>query len=419
MSSSLPAPEAEFQRTHIFALAAMISSAAAVGAGISLGLPLLSLVLEARGVSGAMIGLNTAMAGIASLVVIPFVTPLAARIGAWRLLIGALLTTGVSFYGFHIVENYWGWFPLRLVFHGSLTVAFVMSEFWINSLSPPGRRGLVMGIYATILSLGFSAGPAVLAVVGSHGPLPFAIGSVILIAAALPVLTAVSETPELEPGPRRSVIGFVFAAPVATFAALAFGAIESGGMAILPIYGLRLGLTETVAAKLVSAVALGNLLMQIPIGMLSDRIDRRDMLLACAAVGVLGALALPLVAPDFWQTALVLVVWGGVVAGLYTVGLTLLGASYSGSNLAAANAAFIMMYSVGMLIGPPAIGAGLDVFADRHSPHGAPYVMAGIFAVYLAIVLAERGWRWLAPRLGSKQGCDLGSEPSEIGAGDP
>ncbi|MDR3497060.1 MAG: MFS transporter [Ancalomicrobiaceae bacterium] len=419
MSSSLPAPEAAFHRTRVLALAAMISSAAAVGAGISLGLPLLSLVLEARGVSGSLIGLNTAIAGVASLVVIPFVTPLAARIGAWRLLIGALLTTGISFYGFHIVENYWGWFPLRLVFHGGLTVAFVMSEFWINSLSPPGRRGLVMGIYATILSLGFSAGPAVLAAVGSHGPLPFAIGSVILLAATLPVLTAHAETPELEPGSRRSVIGFVFAAPIATLAALAFGAIESGGMAILPIYGLRLGLTEGVAAKLVSAVALGNLLMQIPIGILSDRIDRRDMLLVCAAIGVLGALALPLVAPNFWWTALVLVIWGGVVAGLYTIGLTLLGASYSGANLAAANAAFIMMYSIGMLFGPPAIGAGLDAFAASHSPHGAPYVMAGIFAAYLAVVLAERAWRWLGPRFAGKFDADLGGEPSEIGAGEP
>ena len=390
MSSHSPIPEAATSRSQIIALAAMISSAAAVGAGISLGLPLLSLVLAARGVSGSLIGLNTAMAGIASLAVIPFVTPLATRIGAARLLLGALLTTGISFFGFHLIENFWGWFPLRLVFHGGLTVAFVMSEFWINSLSPPGRRGLIMGIYATILSLGFSVGPAVLAVVGSHGAPPFAIGSTILICASLPVLLALHATPELESGPRRSVVAFVLGAPIATLAALTFGAIEAGGMALLPIYGLRLGLDETAAAKFVSAVALGNLIMQIPIGILSDKIDRRDMLLVCAVIGVIGALALPLVAPDFWPTAIVLFFWGGVVAGLYTIGLTYLGASYSGASLASANAAFVMMYSVGMLIGPPAIGAGLDAFAAQHSPHGAPLVMAAFFAFYLAVVVATR-----------------------------
>jgi MFS family permease len=368
----------------------MICSAAAVGAGISLGLPLLSLVLAARGVSGSLIGLNTAMAGIASLAVIPFVTPLATRVGAARLLLAALLTTGISFYGFHLVDNFWGWFPLRFVFHGGLTIAFVMSEFWINSLSPPGRRGLIMGIYATILSLGFAVGPTVLAIVGSQGAVPFAIGSLILICAGLPVIFALHETPELESGPRRSVAAFVFGAPVATLAALTFGAIEAGGMAILPIYGLRLGLNEGTAAQFVSAVALGNLVMQIPIGLLSDKIDRRNMLMVCAVIGLAGALLLPLVAPDFWPTAIVLFFWGGVVAGLYTIGLTYLGANYSGANLASANAAFVMMYSLGLLIGPPAIGAGLDAFAASHSPHGAPLVMAAFFAFYLAALIIER-----------------------------
>jgi MFS family permease len=182
----------------------------------------------------------------------------------------------------------------------------------------------------------------------------------------------------------------VFGAPVATLAALTFGAIEAGGMAILPIYGLRLGLNEGTAAQFVSAVALGNLVMQIPIGLLSDKIDRRNMLMVCAVIGLAGALLLPLVAPDFWPTAIVLFFWGGVVAGLYTIGLTYLGANYSGANLASANAAFVMMYSLGLLIGPPAIGAGLDAFAASHSPHGAPLVMAAFFAFYLAALIIER-----------------------------
>jgi MFS family permease len=368
----------------------MIFSAAGVGAGISLGLPLLSLVLAARGISGSLIGLNTAMAGIASLVVIPFVTPLATRIGAHRLLLITLFTTGISFYCFHLVDNFWAWFPLRLVFHGGLSTAFVMSEFWINSLSPPGRRGLIMGIYATVLSLGFTVGPTVLAVVGSQGWMPFAIGSVILVAAAIPVLLALHEAPDLESGPSRSVAAFIFGAPVATFAALTFGAIEAGGMAILPIYGLRLGMTEAIAAQFVSAVALGNLFMQIPIGLMSDKIDRRDMLLVCAVIGVIGALILPMVAPNFWPTAIVLFFWGGVVAGLYTIGLTYLGANYGGADLASANAAFVMMYSLGMLIGPPVIGAGLDSFPDVPSPHGAPLVMAGFFALYTIALVIER-----------------------------
>ncbi len=205
----------------------MIFSAAGVGAGISLGLPLLSIVLAARGVSGSMIGLNTAMAGIARSSSFPSSHPLrrrSARIGSCSCRCSSpasLSTASIS------STNFWLWFPLRLVFHGGLSTAFVMSEFWINSLSPPGRRGLIMGIYATVLSLGFTVGPTVLAVVGSHGYLPFAIGSVILIAAALPVLLALHEAPDLESGPNKSVAAFIFGAPAAILAALTFGAIEA------------------------------------------------------------------------------------------------------------------------------------------------------------------------------------------------
>ncbi|MFX6311287.1 MFS transporter, partial [Acinetobacter baumannii] len=93
--------------------------------------------------------------------------------------------------------------------------------------------------------------------------------------------------------PNKSVAAFIFGAPAAILAALTFGAIEAGGMAILPIYGIRLGMNEIIAAQFVSAVALGNLAMQIPIGLLSDKVDRRDMLLVCAVIGVIGALLLP------------------------------------------------------------------------------------------------------------------------------
>ena len=370
------------------ALGAIVASAAAIATGLSLGLPLLALVLQARGVSGTWIGLNTAVAGLASILAPPLVTPLARLFGATRLLIGSLIVVAITFFAFHLVESLAGWFVLRILFHGALTLAFVVSEFWLVSLAPPEKRGLLVGVYATVFSIGLAVGPLVLAVTGSTGSLPFALGAAILMAAVIPAWLARGARPDLHEPAGRSTLGFVAAAPVATFGALAFGAVESGGLSILPLWGLGQGFDEARAAWLLTAVGLGNVVLQIPFGLLADRLDKTRLMALASAVGALGAALLPVAAASLPATLVVLFLWGGTAAGLYTVGLAALGERFHGSDLAGANAAFVSMYGVGMLIGPATIGAGLDV-----SPGwGAPTVMAAFFALHLGLlaVLARR-----------------------------
>src|SRR5690606_19027585 len=103
---------------------------------------------------------------------------------------------------------------------------------------------------------------------------------------------------------------------------LVFGAVETGGFALFPVYGSRIGYSEGDAALLLTAVGLGNVLMQIPLGLISDRMrDRRHLLVACAAIGLAGAMILLWVSQSWHASAIVLFLWGGVVAGLYTIGL--------------------------------------------------------------------------------------------------
>ncbi len=118
-----------------------------------------------------------------------------------------------------------------------------------------------------------------------------------------------------------------------------------------------------------TAVGLGNVLLQIPLGMMSDLMrDRRHMLVACAAIGLAGMLVLPVLSPYWRLTAAMLFVWGGVVAGLYTVGLAHLGAKLTGRDLASANAAFVLCYGIGMFAGPQLIGIGMDGWVRTASP---------------------------------------------------
>jgi MFS family permease len=388
MGATRPHQGLDAHSTKWLSVAAAIAAISVVGTAIGLGVPLLSVLLEGRGYSPTLIGLNTAVAGIASIAAAPIAIPIAVRFGVvWTMLfmIGA---GGLSFAGFYVFEDYWVWFPLRAVLHVALTVLFILSEFWITSSAPEHRRGFILGLYATCLSLGFAFGPWLFAQLGSDGFAPFAAVLILIAVAAVPILAAIRESPDIAAGERRdlSFWRYLILVPTATAAVLVFGAVETGGFALFPVYGVRIGMSEADAALILTMIGLGNVFLQIPLGMLSDRMrDRRLLLLACAAVGLAGMLILPLIYTDWYLSAAMFFVWGGVVAGLYTVGLAHLGSKLRGRDLASANAAFVLCYGIGMLLGPQAIGLAMDGIGI----HGFAHALAAFFALYIILVVAR------------------------------
>ncbi|WP_127598283.1 MFS transporter [Nitratireductor alexandrii] len=381
------AADEEIETVRWLALGAAIASISAVGMAIGLGVPLLSVILENRGFSATAIGLNTGVAGLASIAMAPLAIPIAARFGVVATMLVAIVAGAFSFIGFYFATDFWMWFPLRVVLHAAITALFILSEFWISASAPPHKRGLVLGIYATVLSLGFAFGPWLFSRLGSDGILPFVVGFTITLASAVPVVAAWRESPAIGGAARRgSFLSYVFLVPTATAAVLVFGAVETGGFALFPVYGNRIGYSEADAALLLTMIGLGNVLLQIPIGMISDRMaDRRTLLAVCAAIGLAGMIVLPMVSLDWYVVAAVLFVWGGVVAGLYTVGLAHLGARLTGRDLASANAAFVFCYGLGMLVGPQVTGIGMDILGA----HGFAWSLALFFVCYLALVAAR------------------------------
>lgn len=367
--------------------AAAIASISAIGTAIGLSFPLLSLILDQRGYSGVTIGANAAMAGVASLLSVWLATPMASLFGVTRSLVLAAVTAAGSLIAFYFFDSIEMWFVLRIVFHGALTVSFVLSEFWINSASSERRRGLILGIYATILSLGFGIGPAILAVTGTDGILPFLIGGAVIAASIVPVLGAAAREPVLEaPSSANAFLRFVFLVPLATGAVFIFGAVEQSTLALLPVYSGRLGYGETEAALLLTVLAAGNVVFQIPLGYWSDRLsDRRIALYTCGTIGAAGTALLPFVMDNGLLLYPVLLVWGGMMSGLYTIGLAHLGSRLTGRQLAEANAAFVLCYTIGMTVGPQFAGIAMDI-AD---PHGFAWVILGFFIAYLLLCVTR------------------------------
>jgi len=375
-------------KVDIWGAIAAIATISSVGVAVGLSFPLLSFLMEQRGYSTTIIGANTAMAGIASMVTVPFVNPLARRIGLVPTLVLAAFVSALSLIGFFLFPSLVAWFLLRISFHGAITASFILSEYWINVSAPEKRRGLVLGIYGSVLSLGFATGPALLAWLGTRDYLPFVTGAAIIVASTVPAMLAHRRQPTTEAEPQsNSVVRYIWLVPLATGAAFVFGAVEQAGLALFPVYGARNGYDETQVSLLLMVLAFGNVALQLPLGLMSDRMrDRRWLLFGCALVGTIGVAILPIAVHYPWLLIGGMFVWGGVTTGMYTVGLAHLGSRLKGPDLAQANAAFILCYAIGMVIGPQIAGISMDIW----DPHGFAVALSGMFAAYLVLVLVRR-----------------------------
>lgn len=372
-------------RARLVTITAAITCISVAGIGLSLITPLISLLLSAQGVSATAIGAQTSFASLAGILTSPFVPKLARKFGLRNFLLGSLALATAMLCLFPLMTSFVAWSVLRFIFASSINSLFVLSEFWINAAAPNARRGLIMGIYATALSVGFAAGPALLVLNEGASPSMFLVGAAFFAAAAIPIFFAGRDAPPLEGRSGLSIWRFVLLAPVATIAAFIYGAAEQGSFAFMALYGEAIRLNPGEAAWLLTLFGLGNVVSQIPLGLLSDKVNRPLLLLGCAVVSTAGALLMPLFSANLPVLMTLVFVTGGMSGGLYTVGLAHLGARFSGTALATANAAFIMLYAIGMLISTPLLG----MMVDTVRPHGFAFGLALLFGVYGILVVCR------------------------------
>lgn len=361
-----------------WSLAAAISTIAVFGIGIGIGGPLLSLVLEGRGTDSSITGLN-AGAGFAGVLIGPLMMPpLVARFGFKNFLLTVLPISLVLFLLLKPLDSVGAWFVLR--FFGGLcgSSIFAASEAWISQLVGDGARGRVMGIYTASLSAGFAIGPLILSQTGVTGWAPFIACAIIEVIAMLPLLAVRGGSDHATLAGSHPFTMIRQMKTVVTLVVL-FAMYEGSTIALLPVWGERSGLSATSAASLISAVFVGAILLQIPIGFVSDLVGRTTTVRVCAAIGMAGAILLPFLAGHRLPLMIAVVIWGGFTTGLYPVALAIIGDRFRGADLLNANAGLVIAYGTGALIGPIVGGAAMDAW----NPHGIAVMLAAMFGALL------------------------------------
>jgi MFS family permease len=382
-SPALPAGRA-------WSLAAAIAAVTGFGLSIGQGAPLLSLLMESRGVDASLNGLNAAAAFVGVLIG-PLLAPFGVRmLGIRNFLLLCFALEVVLCPLLKVFDNYPAWLAIRAASGLVGSSIFTSSEAWINLLAGDAGRGRIVGLYAGALAAGFGAGPLILSFTGIDGWRPFLVNAAIIAVAALPLFGIGNRTRGFGQEPARHPLTMVTRAPLILLTVALFAVYEATLMALLPIWALRLGFAAKFAAATLSAVFIGAVALQWPIGFLSDKTTRPPMLLLCGAGGLLGAVVLIVVAQPTLLLLGVLAVWGGVASAIYPIALSMAGDRFRGSELVTINAAIIIAYGLGALVGPALGGAAMDLW----NPNGLLVFFVVLFAgfVIATIISPSRGW---------------------------
>ena len=354
--------------------------------GFALGMtyPMLSLLLEADGVSTNMIGINSAMMPIGILLFSPILPVLSKRFGSRVVAIAAAIITALLLLAYKAFDSLEAWFIIRLMQGMSVSTLFVLSEAWIVQYAGQAHRGKVVALYAAVLSASFGAGPALVSWIGIEGWLPFVIGATVVILSVIPLAMVQEGTEdEIEETAVSGIFTFAAKAPILLAAVGIFAVFDAATLAFLPLYGLKIGLNLSTAALALSALIVGNVLLQLPIGWLADRFSKQTVLKMCALISVIFAILLPYTGTSIWLWP-VLVILGAAGYGVYTVSLADLGDRFQGNELVAGSAAFAVMWGVGALIGSISGGWAMSLFG----PYGLPMLVAFSYAaLFIGILL--------------------------------
>ncbi|MBS0378505.1 MAG: MFS transporter [Proteobacteria bacterium] len=374
------------------ALIEAIATISVMGLATGLTLPLVSLRLLEAGASPGLIAVLAALPALGTIATSFVLDRLTQRFGARRLLLAGVLLSLGSILVLTTPYALVPWALSRVALGVSAGILFALGEARILETSSAAARGRWTGLYATTLTACQFAGPALLAVLGTHARAPI-VAAVVLHLASCALLARSDWRANLhaEEGALPPRVFLRHCLPLAA-AVLYFAMFDSTALALLPLYGLGLGLAAKAAVLSVSVVFLGDSCLQIPLGWAADRFGRASVHLTCALVCAGGAIALAFGlarTPALWPMLFLI---GGTAGALYTLAIVRIGDRFRGRPLIAANAYVGTLWGAGSLSGPLLataamqaappqglmlfIGAGAAVCAALMARPGAPLAKA-------------------------------------------
>ncbi|MGV2940280.1 MFS transporter [Mesobacillus sp. LC4] len=336
----------------------LVSIVAISGFSQGMLLPLIAIIFEQDGVSSSMNGLHATGLYIGILIASPLMEAPLRRFGYKPIILIGGFTVAISLALFPLWKSFWFWFLLRLAIGIGDHMLHFATQTWITSFSPKDRIGRNISLYGLFFGLGFAAGPLMTGFVKINTALPFIISSAISLAAWLTVWLLNNERPEHDTDSTSFFgtmkrFGKVFKyAWVAFLPPFGYGFLEASLNGNFPVYAMRSGIGVDAVALLLPAFAIGGILSQLPLGILSDKLGRRNVLLFVTVTGFISFTAAGLLENSTTGLLVCFFIAGTLVGSTFSLGISYMADLLPKQLLPAGNLMCGIFFSFGSISGP-------------------------------------------------------------------
>lgn len=337
---------------------------------------LIAVRLEKAGTSALVIGM-VATAYFAGLTVGALrATKIIADVGHIRAFAAFVSILSASSLTYAIDDSVVLWFLLRFIDGLMISGIFICLESWLNERADHASRSSVLAGYMVALYSGQAAGQFLLNAGKDASALPFMFSAILLSLAVLPVVLTQVPQPAIE-GPKLFAIKRLYAiSPLGMIGVTATGMMLGAFYAMGSVFSQRLGMDLSSVALFTSCVVAGGVVLQWPLGALSDRFDRRRIIIGAFLGAALICGLITMFASTGVHVFVLGALFGGVTFALYPLCVAHANDHIEESERVGATGGLVLAYSVGAVAGPMLGSVGLAI--------GGP---AGLFAAIGLVAL--------------------------------
>lgn len=285
---------------------------------------------------------------------------------------------------FTLLAEPWSWTILRILIGFCMSGIYVAAESWLNNAATNENRGKLLSAYMLAQTLGIIGAQGLLNL-GDAATATLFIGASILVSISFgPILLSVTPVPAVQVVRPMSMRKLFVSTPLGTVGIFLLGGVYATQSSMGAVFGTQINLSAAQISLFVAMLFAGALVLQYPIGWLSDRMDRRVLIFGAASLGAV-ACAVGFLMGRTQETLLASAfVAGGVTTPLYALFLAYTNDFLSSEDMPAASGGLVFTFGLGAILGPIVTGYAMQVlgpFAFWLSL-GATFSGIAIYALY-------------------------------------
>ncbi len=274
----------------------------------------------------------------------------------------------------------WVWTVGRVLIGFCFSAVYVTAESWLNDAADNSNRGKALSLYMIVQTLGIVASQALLLTADPSGFVLFVIPSVLVSIAITPILLSISPTPAFDTTKPMTLRKLAQVSPLGVFGMFILGGVFSAQFGMASVYGAQIGLSVAQISTFVATFFVGAVVLQYPIGWLSDRLDRRLLIVAVSALGVTGSIMGMVLGGNFALLLGSAFLVGGMSNPLYSLLIAHTNDFLDHDDMAAASGGLVFLNGLGAVAGPLIVGA----LMENVGPGGFYLFTAILFAILVA-----------------------------------